>query len=114
MSTMNSIHLGKYLSSNQYEEVIADLPTNFNVDQFTIAFLRHFPEQFKDLLWDYSIERIRKYLRNHILGKTIEHKLHLAKRMPGYPNDKVYWTKDIAKPQFIVRATKESCKHYYL
>lgn len=111
MSTMKSIHLGKYVSDERYKQVIADLPTKFNVEQFTISFLRYFPTQFKDILWDYSIERIKEYLGNHILGKTIEHRLHLAKRMPGYPNGKVYWTKDITKVPFIVRATKESCKH---
>ena len=110
MSNIKSIHLGKYMSSDRYKKVIADLPTTFNVDQFTISFLRYFPEQHKGLLWDYSCNQIMKYLGNHILGKTIEHKLHLAKRLPTYPNGKVYWTKDTTKPPFIIRLTKGFCE----
>ena len=94
------------MNDDLYLNVIDDLPNDFNLEQFMIMFIRHFPDQEKSRLLDFSCDRIKKYLRSHILGKTIQRRLRLAKRMTHYPSGNIYWTKDLLKKQFEFRISK--------
>ncbi len=56
-----------------------------------------------DTLLCRSFVSIKRYLHKYVLGKAIQDRLHLAKRLEVYPN-KELWTKDMKKESFKIQS----------
>ena len=89
------------MTDELYLKAVDSLPEDFTLDQFTLAFIHFLPDIYLDRFFSLSYDDIKNHLKKHRMKKTIEIKLHAAKRMKRYnPSTKTteeFWTKNFNK-----------------
>ena len=94
--------LSKYMSDALYKKILDSLPVDFYLDQFAISFIHFFPDNQIIILINSNYDDIKRYLHRYVLGKTIQNKLHLAKKMIKYSGEE-YWTKNLNKESIMIQ-----------